>query len=283
MRRFQCVLLAAVVVTGFVSTVHAADMPAPAAPAESSLPPAPYDWSGLYFGGHFGGGRESNELSDSPEIFGIFGSIIGFGLAGALNVPVQALNSSGILGGVQGGTNFQIGKLVVGTEADFSWAGISGSSTAFLTTPIISPFGLNRTLGANTSWIGTVTARMGIAHDRWLLYTKGGAAWAKNSYTDAYTASLTPPSTFSFAGAASETRSGWTVGTGLEWAFWNDWSAKIEYDYMNFGTRAVNNTGTAFNNFTNPRVLQVITTVQNNQNINEVKLGLNYKFMSNFW
>jgi hypothetical protein len=39
------------------------------------------------------------------------------------------------------------------------------------------------------------------------------------------------------------TRVGWTVGTGVEWAFWNDWSAKLEYDYMNFGTRTFNEPG----------------------------------------
>ena len=30
---------------------------------------------------------------------------------------------------------------------------------------------------------------------------------------------------------ASESRTGWTVGGGIEWAFWNNWSAKVEYDH----------------------------------------------------
>jgi outer membrane immunogenic protein len=259
---------------------RAADMPL-SVPDPAVAAPV-YDWSGLYFGGHFGGGWGSNGLSD-PAAIGILRALLGFEFVDGSNVPVQKVNGSGFLGGIQGGTNYQIGKVVIGTEVDFSWARINGGNTAFLTTPIISPFGFTRTLSADTNWIGTVTARIGIAHDRLMLYTKVGAAWAKNSYTDAYVASLTPPSTFSLAGSASEIRSGWTVGAGLEWAFWNNWSAKIEYDYMNFGTGAVNNPGTAMNNFTQPSVLPVITTVQNNQNISEVKFGLNYKFMPNFW
>jgi opacity protein-like surface antigen len=38
---------------------------------------------------------------------------------------------------------------------------------------------------------------------------------------------------------ASETRTGWTVGGGIEWAFWSNWSAKAEYDYYDFGTRTI--------------------------------------------
>ena len=39
-------------------------------------------------------------------------------------------------------------------------------------------------------------------------------------------------------------RTGWTVGGGIEWAFWNNWSAKVEYDFYDFGTRSVTLAGT---------------------------------------
>jgi opacity protein-like surface antigen len=43
--------------------------------------------------------------------------------------------------------------------------------------------------------------------------------------------------------AAGETRTGWTVGGGVEWAFFNNWSAKLEYDFYNFRARNVTLTG----------------------------------------
>ena len=43
---------------------------------------------------------------------------------------------------------------------------------------------------------------------------------------------------------ASETRTGWTVGGGIERAFWNNWPATVEYDFYDFGTRSVTLAGT---------------------------------------
>src|SRR5215469_18804019 len=77
----------------------------------------------------------------------------------------------------------------------------------------------------------------GWAWDRWLIYAKGGAAWAGDKYS-----AFIP--VFDEQLEASETRTGWTVGGGIEWAFWSNWSAKAEYDYYDFGTRTLTLTGT---------------------------------------
>jgi len=71
---------------------------------------------------------------------------------------------------------------------------------------------------------------------------------------------------------ASEDRLGWTAGIGIEWAFWNNWSAKLEYDFYDFGRRTVliprTNNGESFDIF----------AVLIKQEINTVKFGINYRF-----
>ena len=85
-------------------------------------------------------------------------------------------------------------------------------------------------------------------------------AWDHDKYSAQYLGTWT----------ASETRSGWTVGAGLEWAFADNWSARFEYDYYGFGNRNVT--------FTNPRftILPSIETVK--QSIQTVTFGINYRF-----
>jgi opacity protein-like surface antigen len=122
------------------------------------------------------------------------------------------------------------------------------------------------TLSAKTDFIGTLTSRFGYTQGRAMIYAKGGAAWAHDRYsfngqvTDIECASVTnhspplpntcdlfnAPVTTAFNFNASETRLGWTVGGGLEWAFWDNWSAKLEYDYLDFGTRNVTFTDATF-------------------------------------
>jgi outer membrane immunogenic protein len=95
-----------------------------------------------------------------------------------------------------------------------------------------------------------------------------GAAFAHNNYSDNWTS--TGGRGIVFSGTGSGTRVGWTVGTGLEWAFMNSWSAKVEYDYLDFGTRTVTvSPGGGFNSI----------GLVNVQAINEVKVGVNYRLM----
>jgi outer membrane immunogenic protein len=239
--------------------VQAADLPLK---APALLAPVGYDWSGIYLGGHIGGGWATNDMSD-PSL-GIVGVILGL-------PAVQTTDSSGFLGGVQGGWNYQIGRLVVGTEVDFSWSGINGTNTS--SSSPIPGLTTTRALTANTDWSGTSTVRLGYARDRVMFYSKAGAAWAHTNYTDNATIALGPAVAPLFTGTGAQTRVGWTVGTGVEWAFWNNWSAKVEYDYLNLGSKTVAVNGTLL---AAPASLGLV----NSQAINEVKVGLNYRFMN---
>jgi outer membrane immunogenic protein len=252
------------------SSVHAADLPYKAAPR--AVAPAPgFDWSGFYIGAHIGGGWATNDIADP----GPFGILLG-GLFGAS--PVQSTDSSGLLGGLQAGWNYQIGRLVVGTEVDFSWADMNGTSTSSFA-PLLGgpPVTLSRTLTANTDWTGTSTVRLGYAYDRWMFYSKAGAAFAHTNYSSNWTVTGPGGGTL-FTGTGDQTRVGWTVGVGAEWAFWNNWSAKLEYDFLDFGSKTATLNGVIGPGLAGLNI-PASSGIVNDQMISEVKFGVNYRFM----
>jgi outer membrane immunogenic protein len=228
-------LLVAVGLAALSGTAMAADMSRPVykAPPAGVMPVA-YDWTGFYIGGHVGYGWAEKDWRDA------------FGL----NVSSKA---DGFLGGGQVGFNYQIGQFVLGAEGDFSWSGITGgtSTAAFIGAP------LGATFNTDVNWVSTLTGRVGLAFDRWLVYGKGGVAWANDTFSTNF---YTLPASAS----VSETRIGWTAGAGVEYAFAPQWTAKLEYNYMDFGTRAVSFA---------PGTLTDI-----DQQMHVVKLGVNYKF-----
>jgi outer membrane immunogenic protein len=243
------ILLAGLVLSSFAGSAMAADL---ARPVYKAPPPVEvFDWSGIYIGGHIGGGWSWTDVTDHT----FFGN--------NLFIPTQHINnSSGFLGGVQGGWNYQIGRFVLGSEIDFSWTDIKGDQTSPILAGIL---GSNVFRSSKANWTGTATTRLGYAWDHVLFYTKIGAAWANFDYVDTVTIVGIPV----YTSPASETRSGWTVGTGIEWAFLGGWSAKIEYDYIDFGRRTVD---------FNPVAGIVPVNLDIDQRISEVKFGLNYRF-----
>jgi opacity protein-like surface antigen len=127
---------------------HAADMAIKAPPP--TVPVAPYNWSGLYVGGNFGGAWTSGNLNIPGNNF--YGGLTEF------------------IGGVQAGYNFQTGNFLYGVEGDLDWATFDHPT---LPTP---------TLGSvSQHWIGTAAARVGVVQDRWLVYGKLGGGWVHSS------------------------------------------------------------------------------------------------------
>jgi outer membrane immunogenic protein len=72
--------------------------------------------------------------------------------------------------------------------------------------------------------------------------------------------------------SASDTRVGWTVGGGIEWMFTPNWTAKVEYLYMDIG----DTTNTAF--LTSPTGAVVGANVTSRVTDNIIRGGINYKF-----
>ena len=171
---------------------------------------------------------------------------------------------------------------MIGTDADFSWSSINGTSTINFdpvssTNPALTH---SQTLSADTNWIGTTTTRLGLAASNWMFYSKIGIAWAHTNYTQNNSAiangsgPLTTPFD-EFDGTGSRTLTGWTVGTGVEWAFFTSWTARLEYDFLDFGSNPIQ-----MNGVFNPLTAHPITNsfvVNNDQKISEVNFGLSYK------
>ena len=236
MRRVKLALVGLAATTMLSGAALAADISRPVykAPPAGALP-VTYDWTGFYIGGHVGYGWADKHWTDA------------FGLN-------TSHTSDGFLGGGQAGFNYQINQLVLGIEGDVSWANLKGGSaqTFGLAAPITSTF------NSEVDWTSTLTGRLGVAFDRWLVYGKGGVAWAGDRYS---TTRFQAPGTIA---EITDTRWGWTAGAGVEYAFAPQWSAKLEYNYMDFGSQRYSFAPGTFTDI--------------DQQIHAVKFGINYKF-----
>jgi outer membrane immunogenic protein len=202
-----------------------------------------FTWGGCYVGAHAGAGFGEDTVSVPSIVPGV--SVTG--------------HSSGFLAGGQVGCNLQFsGHWVIGIEGEGSGTDVKGDTTQTI-------LGISGTAHAQTDWIASATGRLGWAWDRWLIFGKGGAAWDG----DKYSASIP---VFPEQLQASETRTGWTVGGGIEWAFFNNWSAKAEYNYYDFGRSSVTLVGT----FAGAPI--AVPGVQVRETMSVIKLGVNYRF-----
>jgi outer membrane immunogenic protein len=218
------------------SAALAADMrPAARAPIYTKAPmmaPA-YSWTGCYIGGNVGGLWAKKDWS-----------ITGTGV-GQSSVSIN----SG-LGGGQVGCNYQVSTWVFGIQGDYDWTNANGTAAD-------ASFGGAVTDQTNIKSLASVTGRVGYTWDRFMLYGKGGGAWVKDNYTASFGGLVS---------TASETRTGWTAGAGIEYAF-TDWlTGFAEYDYYGFGTKSV--TFAAF----------PIASSDIKQTISVAKAGINFKF-----
>lgn len=218
-----------------VCAAAAADLPVPPAPAPAapaaSVPPI-YNWTGIYIGAHIGGGYSQSSWSDP---------ITGLGN--------DDFSSWGFLGGAQIGANAQFNRLVLGLEGDFSWTDIKNGGND----------SIGEALNANVQWTSTVAGRVGAAFDRLLVYGKGGLALAEDQSSLTDLGGNTATNSF--------LRTGWTAGAGLEYALDDNWSAKLEYDYLGFGSQSMN--------FTTP--LESVSSSAS-LDVQEIKAGLNFRF-----
>lgn len=123
-----------------------------------------------------------------------------------------SFNTSGALVGGTLGYNWQFGQTVVGLETDLQWSDIRGTGACL--------FGCE----TRNTWFGTARGRLGYAWDRFLPYVTGGLAYGNVEANPG----------FGF-GSTSSTNAGWTVGAGVEFAFAPNWSAKVEYLYVDLG------------------------------------------------
>jgi outer membrane immunogenic protein len=243
------ILLASVGAIAIAGSAFAADLPYRGPPPVYLPPPPIFTWSGLYVGGQIGYAWGTHRVDVDDPTGTIFDSV--------------SSSPNGVIGGAHIGYNLQIGQWVAGLEGTVD--GTSASGNAFVPNNGI-------TVTTRSTVQGSIRARAGIAFDRVLIYATGGVAFADitNLYNDTTGFTTTIPGT---SESISQTRAGWTVGGGLEYALTNNWSVRAEYRYSDFGHFA----NFPFTGFPPAGPLSVSGHLTENQ----VQAGFSYKFTSN--
>jgi opacity protein-like surface antigen len=229
------------------------------------------DWPGFYLGANVGGGFGNTTISNNATDF----------------TSNSKLNSSGPVGGIQGGYNWIFApNWLAGIEADFDGSGIGNRNSAqFHTFPDgATSFGQ---VSRSMEWLGTVRGRIGYSlfQPGWLTYVTGGFAYGEVQ-TRAFanitganfpTLGLTNQN-FGFNASKSGVQTGWTVGAGEEIPLAPQFSLQLQYLYTNLGSFSLNLPATS----PNPRVAALISAGKNNisvdNNSNIFRIGINYHF-----
>src|ERR1700760_2801546 len=199
--------VAALIAAGWVTSAQAADLYGSRAPYTVNQPLNAYSWAGPYLGGN-----------------------IGYAWGSVDNNPT---NPGGLVGGVQGGYNWQSGPVAFGVEGDIQ---ATGADETFAPWKFSNP------------WFGTVRGRIGYAFSNIMFYGTGGLAFGELRGE-------------TFGLSESHTNVGWTAGVGAEFGLVQNWTAKIEYLYVDL----------ASDNFT-------ITGASNGYQFGLVRAGVNYHF-----
>jgi outer membrane immunogenic protein len=155
---------------------------------------------------------------------------LGYAWGAVANNPAKP---SGFVGGVQAGYNWQSGSFVFGLEGDIQ---ATAAEETFAPWKFSNP------------WFGTVRGRAGYAFNNVLFFGTGGLAFGELRAT-------------TFGLTESHTNAGWTLGAGAEMGIDRNWSAKIEYLYVDL----------ANSNF-------VITGASNGYRFGLIRAGVNYRF-----
>jgi outer membrane immunogenic protein len=218
-------------VLAFSGSAYAADMVVKAPPP----PPAPpaYSWTGCFLGGNVGGIRAHKTWTDAVT-----------------NQQVADYNIDGWLGGAQVGCDYQTpSHFVIGLQGDYDGTTARGSGSNPTT---------NTNHNTTITSLASVTGRLGYSIGQFLGYARGGGAWEHDGYSTAGVIDT----------QASQTRTGWTAGLGVEYAFTRYLSGFVEYDHYDFGTNTVpfmTRIGTTFH-----------FTISESKNV--FKAGLNLRF-----
>jgi outer membrane immunogenic protein len=229
-----------------------------------------HSWTGFYVGGNVGGGIARNHANEVEFLVGF---------PPASSSEQFTLAPIGWLGGGQIGYNWQQpgSPFVWGVEAD--WQGTRQKDSLCLR--ICGPFGgigqdISFRVEQRLDWFATARLRGGYAANGWLWYLTGGAAWGRvredATFFDLLGGFTLVPDTRG-AGSVQSTRSGWTVGAGVETMLWAGWSAKLEYLYLNLGSTAY-----GFTSVGPAGQLVDAQTITMPMNDHIIRAGLNYRF-----
>jgi outer membrane immunogenic protein len=254
----------------------AADMATKVAPA----PPvaAPFTWTGYYLGGNIGYGWGDDPTSTTGRYL--------LGAGGVLQTGSATEHLDGGFTGIQSGYNWQFAPTwVAGIESDFQYGRIKGTINCLVSCGgALPPVGTGYTQFTVTDRLdafGTVRGRLGYAMGTTLFYGTGGFAYGEVERTGLITGRGPTGNGGAFGPLAgnyddSTTKTGWTVGGGIESklpGMWSAWTAKVEYLYIDLGH--VQDTLNEVYFSGNPGAYRLINTSVRE---NIVRFGMNYEF-----
>jgi outer membrane immunogenic protein len=242
-------------IASLTTSALAADLaPRPYTKAPVYVDPG-YNWTGFYVGGNIGYSWGTSR--DTSTVLSGAGALLFTG--------TDRSNLNGVVGGGQAGYNWQTQNWVLGLEADIQGTGEKGSR-AFAYFPagfniaVLAPVPVS--LSQKIDWFGTVRARAGVlVSPKVLLYVTGGLAYGEVDSNE--TIGVLPGL------STNNTNVGWTVGAGIEGVVAGNWTAKLEYLYVDLGTVS--------GSFT-PVVGGVTSSYSSRITDNVLRVGLNYKF-----
>jgi outer membrane immunogenic protein len=197
------------------------------AQAADIIEPVAFDWTGPYIGiqGGYAWGSNDVEVDSNLDI------LVGRAADDVVLIPPEdgEIDIDGWVGGLHLGYLWQHDSLVLGIEGDGEFADIDGDTDVFLTPlPDSRPFG---EVEQEIDWLASLRLRAGFTWDRTLIYATGGLAVGRVELS----ADLDDIGSES----ESDTEWGWTIGGGLEHAFTDSLSARIEYRYTDLGNTHV--------------------------------------------
>ena len=277
----QVILAGILAVTGLANSALAADLYAKAPP-----PAAPADWYGFYVGieGGYGWGRDSLDPTYPFISSGIINTSTG-------PVTINSIQQNGWLFGGFAGAQRQWGNWVLGIEADYDGADITGSTTGTGGSTGVrhgEVFANSVTADSKIDELGSVRAKVGFPLQNWLFYATGGLAFAHDTYSATATMSCTgfntrgreicavPGNNFSVTGSDGNLMLGWALGGGVDWKWMGDagssWILGLEYLHYQFPSNTI--TG-ANNTIVGPGN---IVSVNSAQAVDSLKLRLSYLF-----
>ncbi|RYE33280.1 MAG: porin family protein [Hyphomicrobiales bacterium] len=223
MRGFRHFLLAATLLSASSGAMAADLLSTRKGPPPMMMPPV-MTWTGFYVGGQVG---YSSGVDTTKEFL-----TATMGYVGLKN----RFDPDGFVGGAHVGANYQFGAFVAGIEGDIEFGKVKGG----FTDPPVAPFNPGGRGQTEIDTQGSLRLRLGYAVGPALFYATGGLAVAdiKSTYWN------WPGTSESF----SKTATGYTIGGGIEYAFTQSLSARVEYRFTQF-ERIQNDSQQAFPGF----------------------------------
>ena len=274
----KTVLMSAIALGAMAVTASAADMPA----RGPAVAPAPYvapvfTWTGFYLGVNAGAAWHGND--NCPGFYNYSGGVITTRVSAF--APSCNSDDTAFTGGFQGGFNWQMGAVVFGLEGDVNWIG-NDSKRGFVNygyTFNSKDYLYSLDGSQQSNMLGSIRGRLGWSFDRAMLYVTGGAAFRNAGSNDVIYAYDKSSGALLATYSANSDRSnvGWSLGGGLEWAFTNNVSMKIEYLHSQFNRdNGVYLTPTS----TNRENLYAFRNDSGRDSVDVMRFGINYRFTS---